>query len=783
MKGTGGIFTEQSREMVRDMVTLNVAAVNVDRVIHTVARGIGVNIQDHISARHVGRLVEEGGIASDIQVAAEIRESKAVTISGDGTKIRHIDYEAKHVTFRDSVTGKPVTRMLDITSAPNHTSEAQLAGWQAVLQEGLVDTYNASPLGQLDPIDKDEFITFIRALGTDHAADQKKLARLCELWILTSRKILLGKKYMSSADLQSYLPEILRRNDEKVQAAGGIDAWNALSEQEKTRLDQAVCRDLYTHFGESEWKDLSPEARAEAEALVWCGCCMHKEMNSVKGGVQGMKLFWESIGGPVPVKLMNKGNDAAVSNSAPGSKAAEHALDVSEGGAVKLTSLTGSLLNHKDDKKGQQDTFKLYFEDFLGYTVSCPDTSNVRFQSHCDCAIFIILYLPHLLAFMTHIMYSKGSIGLNHLEANILKGLKCISTLTELAVLALYALSVSFAYMRIVRGTGTRLVNALDLGPLHAKVVTFCESVADNPDLLLAPDASYTTGTLDGQPWEHPDAFYAIQRMISGLPNISGCLKAFMTGAADTWKRFGEEYRTDGVIARLSAAARAAIYVNPTNDRNEGRLGCLRSALRHIARLSLTMHNARSKYSVNGTREFLRSQIVTQAFRVWLRAEARRRINAGRDRKRREELIKHEKVVVEQKIANEAERKRVAAERKAEIEGLTPHLDIPWIKANHTKLNATEIVKQINWHRQFVDVDAIPKRTLIGKMSKADKVTQLIIAVTRFNRDLLPKLELLAQAALTAGDLPAESEAALNAIPMVESWNAQEDLDDEDMLD
>jgi hypothetical protein len=248
---------------------------------------------------------------------------------------------------------------------------------------------------------------------------------------------------------------------------------------------------------------------------------MHKEMNSVKGGVQALGLFWESIGGPAPVKLMNKGNAAAAQNSTAGSKASEHALEVSEGGAVKLTSLVGALFNHKDDKKGQQDTFKIYFENFLGYTVSCPDTSNTRFQSHCDCAIFIILYLPQILAFMIHIMYGKTKIGLNHLELNILMGLKDIPTLTELAVLALYALSVSFPYMRVARGlTNGQRVNALDMGPFHAKVIAFCEAVADNPDLLLAPDASYKTGTLDGQVWEHPEAFYAALRMAPGLLHL-----------------------------------------------------------------------------------------------------------------------------------------------------------------------------------------------------------------------------------------------------------------------
>ncbi|KAJ7706652.1 hypothetical protein B0H17DRAFT_1192246 [Mycena rosella] len=73
-----------------------------------------------------------------------------------------------------------------------------------------------------------------------------------------------------------------------------------------------------------------------------------------------MQLFWESIGGPAPVKLMNKANDAAVSNSVQGLKAAEAALEVSDSSAVKLTSLLGALFNHKDNKKGQQDTFKPY---------------------------------------------------------------------------------------------------------------------------------------------------------------------------------------------------------------------------------------------------------------------------------------------------------------------------------------------------------------------------------------------------------------------------------------
>ncbi|KAJ6576885.1 hypothetical protein DFH09DRAFT_1077839 [Mycena vulgaris] len=210
-------------------------------------------------------------------------------------QIRHIDYEAKHVTFRDPATGRPITRILDITSAPDHTSEAEMAEWRSVLQDGLVT-----------PIDEDEFITFIKALGTNQN-DQKKLARLVNEGTTEAEKIMLGKKYLSRNDIQHYLPEITRPKDQKIQDAGSLDAWNALSEAEKEVL--------WAHFGEAEWKDLTPEARFEAQALVWCGCCMHEEMSSVRGGVQGIKLFWETIGGPVPVKLMNKGDGAAVSKS------------------------------------------------------------------------------------------------------------------------------------------------------------------------------------------------------------------------------------------------------------------------------------------------------------------------------------------------------------------------------------------------------------------------------------------------------------------------------------
>jgi hypothetical protein len=64
--------------MFRDLVALKVSPENVDPVIHTVGNGLGLQVQDHISAHQIGRVMEEAGIASDIQVAMEINTSKGV---------------------------------------------------------------------------------------------------------------------------------------------------------------------------------------------------------------------------------------------------------------------------------------------------------------------------------------------------------------------------------------------------------------------------------------------------------------------------------------------------------------------------------------------------------------------------------------------------------------------------------------------------------------------------------------------------------------------------------
>jgi len=75
---------------------------------------------------------------------------------------------------------------------------------------------------------------------------------------------------------------------------------------------------------------------------------------------------------------MNKDNAAAASlgPSAAGTRATE----VSQGGAVKTTALAGAIFKHKDDKKGQQDTFRHFFEAKLGYMINFPGSGLAKKQ-------------------------------------------------------------------------------------------------------------------------------------------------------------------------------------------------------------------------------------------------------------------------------------------------------------------------------------------------------------------------------------------------------------------
>ena len=323
---------------------------------------------------------------------------------------------------------------------------------------------------------------------------------------------------------------------------------------------------------------------------------MHKKLNSVKGVAAALALFWKENGLVPPMLLMNRDNAAAAA-SGP-SSAKNRAAEVSQGGGVKLTSLAGALFRHKDEKKGQQDTFRIFFEaaEAVGFTVKFPDTSNTRYQSHCDAAAELLVYLPLYQEFLEVIRDKKESRSWTNLEQNVYSGLHDDLTLTDLCVLALYSQAISHPYMRAVRGPDQLSANILDQGPLHERVKLHCRRIIDNPDLLLSPNTSYATGTLDGQPWDCPEVIYTILRMAPSLPHLQGALVAFFTGALETWKRFSPEFAG---FSSLSESERNSAWMRNTNDDNEGALGHARVRDRQAPRETTHQYNARQKGKVN----------------------------------------------------------------------------------------------------------------------------------------------------------------------------------------
>jgi hypothetical protein len=160
---------------------------------------------------------------------------------------------------------------------------------------------------------------------------------------------------------------------------------------------------------------------------------MHKELNAVKGGNTAMMAFWAQNGLQPPIKLYNCDNEAVALGGT--SAAQKRAQDVSQAGAMKMTSLAGAIFKHKDDKKGQHDTFCAFFLEHLGYPILFPDTSN----THCEAASVLLVYHPLFLQFLELIRDKKDSGLFNHMEKNVYVALQDGPTITELCSRPLFS--------------------------------------------------------------------------------------------------------------------------------------------------------------------------------------------------------------------------------------------------------------------------------------------------------------------------------------------------------
>lgn len=530
--------------------------------------------------------------------------------------------------------------------------------------ENFLDLYRRSPLGKRSK----QYVRLLDVLSkffgynSDHCSKEKKSARLMAEKKINAAREKLGEDVAGQKSLSEIETVYQEEKSKILEEVGGADAWDALPATERSEREAEILTNVLLAFGEEEFSKLSDEEKRHLEFFIWVGCGCHKELNTMKCGNVAMMLFWDEHGLAGPILLANRDNAAVINNIKDLeslSPAEQRALDVTIRGAVKAASIAGYMFNHKDDKKGQQDTYKWWFEK-CGIKLNFPDTSSTRYQSYCEAASVLIEHLQRFLEFLLFVRDKKEKRRFTHMEDNLYRALQCQSTITELAVLTMYSQAITHPYISQIRTAEAEKGNMLDMGPLHEKVGQHMEKIMENPKLLISKDATYKTGTLDGKMWNRPGAVAAVLEIAPTLPYLEGALLEFFKGALEGWKRFTSEFAEGGLIDTSTATERDLAWMPPTNDANEGILGTYRVFMRNKPSTSLHQFNAQAMFHRNDTALFMDEEF-TPDDHAYIRKAAREADGSGLERQRRKVIIEHGEKEVELK----REKDKARAEKDA----------------------------------------------------------------------------------------------------------------------
>ncbi|KAF7351568.1 hypothetical protein MSAN_01589300 [Mycena sanguinolenta] len=376
-----GIFTAQARQLARVMADSGCARGKIGPLMEQVGHIFGIKVDRTMSRRTVGRAIEEGGVAAKIQAIFELSQSQGVTISADSTSNRGINIESSHMNLRvpDYASGSssidtnsmPKVRFLGVEKTIDHSSAESVRGWNHRLEE-MIDLFNRSPLGQRlkRHYSVRQFLRILKGMHGDHAASEQSTAKgLKQLKHEAAiqdlgEQALAGKAYMELVD---YLGAW---NARKILEAGGKEGWDALSPAEQVARDKKMMDDIVTVLGREAYNSLNAADRRTLDLFIWAGCCMHKDLNSFRGGNNEMMLEWKRLGVLGPILLANKENaallqhllDPAHPKDATLTEDQLRAFEASTRGGVKAAALAGAIFNNKDDKKGQADRHVDFYE-------------------------------------------------------------------------------------------------------------------------------------------------------------------------------------------------------------------------------------------------------------------------------------------------------------------------------------------------------------------------------------------------------------------------------------
>ncbi|KAJ3905934.1 hypothetical protein F5879DRAFT_1072667 [Lentinula edodes] len=193
-----------------------------------------------------------------------------------------------------------------------------------------------------------------------------------------------------------------------IQQVGGPAAWEVLTPEERSRHLEAMRNRIIHNIGEAKFAKLLEAEKAEVDFFLWAGCCMHKEMNTFKGGCISLDNFWKEH-----PELELQSYFQIMTMLLLSTKQLE------QGQLIELSSVQSMAQSRK---WGQQDTLQFFFDHKLGFN------------------------------FLMYVKQNKGSMKLNHMEQNVFDGLQDIPTRHEFVVITLYWLAISVPYMREIRG-------------------------------------------------------------------------------------------------------------------------------------------------------------------------------------------------------------------------------------------------------------------------------------------------------------------------------------------
>jgi len=619
---------------------------------------------------------------------------QGLTLSADGTGHKNLNYNSRHANYL--VTNKDgdkvhVTRFLGLQTSLDGSSEQAVKDWDDELQN-ITDIFNDSPLAQESGSVLRLVEIFVRLTGmsSDHCGKEKKDFKLMGEKKTAAVEQVLGEKRIVDDSTDELMPHFVRANQEMLNEIGGEVAWNALDEAAQRELKSAMFQKLTADLGKDAFGKLSDQEKALFKLFIWVGCGCHKDLNTVLGGYIALSKFWEENGLEPPILLPNKFNAAVINdniheggNNDASSTAARRAIQNSSRGAIKATKLAGDILNNKNDKSGHHDQFRLWWKKKVGTDFTFPDTSNTRFQSHCQAAAALIMYHDYFVEYLEYAKLRKDKMQFNHMEQNLWNALHDIPTQTEFAVLALYSQAVSHPYMKEIRGDPA--LNALYLGPLNKKINSFMDRIIEDPTFLVGENVSYKTGTFDGTPWNSEEVVEKINKLAPNFPHLKPALSAFFKGAQETWKRFTSEYAPGGLIDEATEEEKDRAWMPTTNDVNEGALGSFRVMMRRQPQLTLLQYNARAMFSRNNTAEFMEEKFSDNTHQ-YIRELAHEK--PTKEKERKAVIVQHteEKIEVkETKKRNRVVKANQLADRIAKIELIFDKGKIDKLKADNLR--------------------------------------------------------------------------------------------------